>query len=336
MVSKDLNNPQCRICFIFAGIFLAFSLPFRGPFSDRHSLHIPRLPLVFLACMSSSLSTSYLHATYPPSTLALLKVTHIGTNAARGSDLAQEIVYKVCGHLPFTKLLLISANIFLQTFFDEPSIHHEFLLPGPAMLIYLQDFGRRYDGSPSGLINILQLIHLKHFSEQNPLTSLYLDSCLGSSSNKVAAKKLEDDIASFPLLDNLLLRMEPPSLASKLLQQPKSKKQRTVLELLTAVDSARQAFRACTRKLKCGLSVFRVLSVFFVHQERKTAVASVSSERVSGIVKKRRKGSWESIDIIEVAIASMRGRFATREIDMVYEGLMYEVFTSCVELNIYD
>lgn len=60
------------------------------------SLHVPRLPLIFVIAMSSSpaLSPSYLHLTYPRSTLALLNVHNF--TVPSGPEVLYKILYKVC------------------------------------------------------------------------------------------------------------------------------------------------------------------------------------------------------------------------------------------------
>ncbi len=57
------------------------------------SLHIPRLPLVFVLALSSPNEPSFLHAVYPRATLALLQLKRIGSTG--GADTLQSLLLKV-------------------------------------------------------------------------------------------------------------------------------------------------------------------------------------------------------------------------------------------------
>ncbi|KAK0194515.1 origin recognition complex subunit 3 N-terminus-domain-containing protein [Armillaria mellea] len=59
---------------------------------DICSLHIPQLPLVFIVALSSAQSPSYLHVTYPRSTLAVLRIRQFHTPS--GLHILEEILWQ--------------------------------------------------------------------------------------------------------------------------------------------------------------------------------------------------------------------------------------------------
>ncbi|KAI0922909.1 hypothetical protein AcW1_002571 [Taiwanofungus camphoratus] len=110
------------------------------------SMHIRRLPLVFLLALSSPLTPSYLHAAYSRSTLALLRVRIF--TAPSGPAIVEQII--------------------TETFFD-PNFEPDVML-GPATLDFIADFSSRHSPSLDAIFTLLQIAHLKHFEE--PLTVL--------------------------------------------------------------------------------------------------------------------------------------------------------------------
>ncbi|KAK0469029.1 origin recognition complex subunit 3 N-terminus-domain-containing protein [Desarmillaria tabescens] len=114
---------------------------------DICSLQIPQLPLIFIVALSSAQSPSYLHVTYPRSTLAVLRIRQF--------------------HVPFG--LHILEEILRQTFFTtafDPDV-----IIGPAALSFIVDYYSRYNPSLDSLLNMFQLAYLKHFMI-NPLSLL--------------------------------------------------------------------------------------------------------------------------------------------------------------------
>jgi len=109
------------------------------------STRIPALRLAFLAFLSSPLSSSYIHAVYPRSTLARLRVHSMSVHAAL-----------------LEKLLLVA-------FFD-PAFEPDLVL-GPTALQAIVDYHTRHNSSIDALISCLQLSHLKHFFTE-PLSIL--------------------------------------------------------------------------------------------------------------------------------------------------------------------
>ncbi|KAJ3894650.1 origin recognition complex subunit 3 N-terminus-domain-containing protein, partial [Lentinula edodes] len=118
------------------------------------SQHVPSLPLVVLISLSSPLSPlspqSYLHVTYPRSTLKLMRIQSVIVPG--GPRVLEEVIIK--------------------TFVNLSSVNDELdIVPGPAVLEFLVEYATRFNPSVHALLNILQLAHLKHFLT-NPLTAL--------------------------------------------------------------------------------------------------------------------------------------------------------------------
>ncbi|KAJ3848654.1 origin recognition complex subunit 3 N-terminus-domain-containing protein, partial [Lentinula lateritia] len=118
------------------------------------SQHVPSLPLVVLISLSSSQSPlspqSYLHVTYPRSTLKLMRIQSVIVPG--GPRVLEEVIIK--------------------TFVNLSSVNDELdIVPGPAVLEFLVEYATRFNPSVHALLNILQLAHLKHFLT-NPLTAL--------------------------------------------------------------------------------------------------------------------------------------------------------------------
>ncbi|KAA1471924.1 hypothetical protein DENSPDRAFT_929928 [Dentipellis sp. KUC8613] len=134
------------------------------------SAHITRLPLIFILSLSSPPSPSFIHTTYPRSTLALLQVHEF--TLPSGEEILEKIV--------------------METFFSlefEPPI-----MIGPWVIDFLIDFFSRHTYSVDGVLTILQLAYLKHFDE--PLT-------IFAAEHDWPLDILEHPSA-FPFLDRLL------------------------------------------------------------------------------------------------------------------------------------
>ncbi|KAI0267313.1 origin recognition complex subunit 3 N-terminus-domain-containing protein [Gloeopeniophorella convolvens] len=118
------------------------------------SSHVPHLPLIFVLALSSP-HPSFIHSTYPQSTLSLLRVDTFT--------------------IPSGTALL--ENVLSKTFFDLQ--FESDVMIGPAALDFLRDFFCRNSSSLDGTLLILQVAHMKHFDE--PLTVFVRDELLGTS-----------------------------------------------------------------------------------------------------------------------------------------------------------
>ncbi|KAL5478416.1 ORC3 [Sanghuangporus weigelae] len=143
-------------------------------------LHVPRLPFVFILGLATPPTPSYLHAAFPRRTLALLRLTRV--EVAGGMD--------------------VLKHVLCETFFDpvfEPTI-----MPSPAVLSFIiQQFARKAQ-SMDFVLSLLQLVHLRHFTD--PLSVLAHDELLGTGSIEDAAKMLSEP-SGRPFLLALLARL---------------------------------------------------------------------------------------------------------------------------------
>ncbi|KAF9224942.1 hypothetical protein BS17DRAFT_779331 [Gyrodon lividus] len=205
------------------------------------SLAIPRLPLVLVLSLTSPPSPSYIHVTYPRSTLSRLQV-------------------RSC---PIPSSQNILHDILLKTFFDVEFDPHVML--GPAAIDFLVDFFGRHTTSLDGLVSTLQLAHMKHF--EDPLTVFLIDERLGSPST--AGRKLSDP-ASFAFLDSVLARVHNSSLVTDnstgwLNESPD--------QLLGSVRTARDTFQKRSKLLRMSFQLFLLLQRFMIplgHKSDKT------------------------------------------------------------------
>lgn len=206
------------------------------------SLHVPRLPLVFILSLSSLSSPSYLHIAYPRSTLALLRVRNFVVPS--GPKVLEEVL--------------------LKTFFDinfDPDI-----VIGPAFLVFLTDYFIRQNASLDSILTILQLAHLKHFSGE-PLTLLVQTT---PSSNTLS------HTSSFPFLDGLLTRLHtsnPPEADGT------DWSQQTLPRILVAVDEARIEFYHRARRVRIGFGIIKLVQEFLTQQGHKGLNWDRHSER---------------------------------------------------------
>ncbi|TFK53049.1 hypothetical protein OE88DRAFT_1677789 [Heliocybe sulcata] len=203
------------------------------------SLHVPELPFVFIFSLSSQPSPSYLHATYPRDTLALLRVRRVV--APHGWPLAKQILEDTFFSLDF-----------------EPEV-----MIGPAVLDYIVDYFTRYNQSTDAILTILQLTYMKHYD--NPLTFFARDSLLGTSSPAEAEQKLSKP-TFFPFLDALFTRISLPSPAPALdpLFEPDGEpgddwSDVTVASLLASMDVLREKYKARLRDIKVGYRLMNLM-----------------------------------------------------------------------------
>ncbi|RDB19721.1 Origin recognition complex subunit 3 [Hypsizygus marmoreus] len=195
------------------------------------SLHIQRLPLVFIISLSSPSYPSYLHVTYPRSTLALLRVRNFA--------------------VPSGKRVL--EEVLLKTFFDvgfDPDI-----VIGPAVLSSLADHFTRQDSSVDSILNFLHITHLKHFSSE-PLTLL---------ANSTPPSSLLFQPSAFKFLDSLITRMQTPPQDPASLPAAEWAPQ-SLPALVTAIDTARSDFRSRARCLRIGFRIIKLIQEFMKRQ----------------------------------------------------------------------
>ncbi|KAJ8589790.1 hypothetical protein M405DRAFT_791254 [Rhizopogon salebrosus TDB-379] len=205
------------------------------------SSYIPRLPLVFILALSSPPSPSYIHATYPRSTLALLRMRNC----------------------PFPPAQQSMHNILLKTFFDpifEPDI-----MMGPTAIDFAVEFFTRHSSSFDGLLSIFQLAHMKHFEE--PLTLLAPVQPLGRP--KDAAKVLLTPDA-FPFLDALFARVHESALIAPI-EHATRWRTATIDSLLSSVDTARDTFQMRTKLLRVAFRLVLHIRQFMLAQGYKAA-----------------------------------------------------------------
>ncbi|KAF8558613.1 hypothetical protein OG21DRAFT_1481305 [Imleria badia] len=200
------------------------------------SFAIPRLPLVFILSMTSPPTPSYIHATYPRSTLARLQVRSCSFSTS------QDVLH----------------DILLKTFFDvefDPD-----LVLGPAAIEFLVDFSGRHSPSLDGLVSILQLAHMKHFEE--PL-AVFL------AGESLASRDLADP-DSAPFLDCILARVQSSSLVP---DNSTDWLAEGVDELLVLVRTARVTFQKKSKLLRVSFRLFLLVQNFMAslgHKSEKT------------------------------------------------------------------
>ncbi|OAX35042.1 hypothetical protein K503DRAFT_697611, partial [Rhizopogon vinicolor AM-OR11-026] len=205
------------------------------------SSYIPRLPLVFILALSSPPSPSYIHATYPQSTLALLRM-------------------RDC---PFPPAEQSMHSILLKTFFD-PTFEPETMM-GPTAIDFAVEFFTRHSSSFDGLLSIFQLAHMKHFEE--PLSVLAPAEPFGQP--KDAAKVLLTPDA-FPFLDAVFARVHESALIAPV-EHATRWRTATVDSLLSSVDAARDTFRMRTKLLRIAFQLVLHIRQFMLAQGYKAA-----------------------------------------------------------------
>ncbi|KAG1886783.1 origin recognition complex subunit 3 N-terminus-domain-containing protein [Suillus subluteus] len=205
------------------------------------SSYIPHLPLYLSSRWLRPPSPSYIHATYPHSMLALLRV-------------------RDC---PFPLAEKSLHDILLETFFD-PTFEPDIMI-GPTTIDFAVDFFARHSSSLDGLLSILQLAHMKHFEE--PLSVLAPAQALGRS--KDAAKVLLTPDA-FPFLDVLFARVQASTLIAPV-EHATSWRNATVDSLLSSVETARDTFRMRAKLLRVAFRLLLRVRQFMLVHGHKTA-----------------------------------------------------------------
>ncbi|KZP30851.1 hypothetical protein FIBSPDRAFT_814660 [Athelia psychrophila] len=236
------------------------------------SLHVPRLPLVFVLSLSPPppASQSYIHLTYPRSTLALLRVQNVTVPSG----------------------MVVLEEILQRTFFDfsfDPDI-----VLGPVALDFLVEFFGRHAPSLDVLITILQLAHLKHF--EDPLTALVQSSLTQISPAKISS------LDSEPFFSHLLARVQAPPSSPNALPSPSHVtdwRNATPASLLTSVDEARDQFRKGTMRRKVALGLFKAVRRSLMAQGIKSA---------GGETRRREGERAASEDSLDIMCRLLRGR----------------------------
>ncbi|GLB39805.1 putative origin recognition complex (ORC) subunit 3 N-terminus [Lyophyllum shimeji] len=196
------------------------------------SLYVSRLPLVFILALSSPASPSYLHTTYPRSTIALLRVRNY--NVPSGAQLLEELVQK--------------------TFFD-PEFEPDVVI-GPSVLTFIKDYHDRHDSSLDAMIKILHLAHLKHFSAE-PLTLLV---------NTTPSADILLERSAFPFIDALFTRLQASGERHDTSSNASGWSEQTLPTLIASVNNARGSFRARARRLRTGFGILKLVQKFMEQQ----------------------------------------------------------------------
>uniref|UniRef100_A0A0W0F0W4 Uncharacterized protein n=1 Tax=Moniliophthora roreri TaxID=221103 RepID=A0A0W0F0W4_MONRR len=184
--------------------------------------HISRIPLVFIITLSSPQSPSYLHSTYPRSTLALLRIQNF--RIPSGISILEEILLDTFVSIEFNPDLVL----------------------GPAALESIIDSSIRHNLSVDSLVNHLQLAHLKHFS------TVSLSALLHET---VSASTLENP-ASFHFLESLVI------FSHAKLSEDTDWKARNVPGIISIVDDARKEFYARVQGHRIAFGLLRLVQEF--------------------------------------------------------------------------
>ncbi|KAJ4500698.1 origin recognition complex subunit 3 N-terminus-domain-containing protein [Lentinula lateritia] len=204
------------------------------------SQHVPSLPLVVLISLSSPQSPlspqSYLHVTYPRSTLKLMRIQSVIVPS--GPRVLEEVIIK--------------------TFVDLSSVNDELdIVPGPAVLEFLVEYATRFNPSVHALLNILQLAHLKHFLT-NPLTALAsLVPHLPSGINALSLEPTLQEPGSTEFKELLVQR-----LTSDRNDADNSNSTSSLTALTRAVHVAWSQFRTRTRSIRLAYLLLQGLHDF--------------------------------------------------------------------------
>ncbi|TFY63732.1 hypothetical protein EVG20_g6195 [Dentipellis fragilis] len=190
------------------------------------SAHITRLPLIFILSLSSPPSPSFIHTTYPRSTLALLQIHEF--TLPSGEDILEKIV--------------------METFFSLEFEPH--IMIGPWVIDFLIDFFSRHTYSVDGVLTILQLAYLKHFDE--PLTIF--------ASEQDWPLDILEEPAAFPFLDHLLSSTLDPHSSRSAKGWPIS----DIPALVEFKNQAESDYQSHLRDLRSAFRVMRCVQDFLL------------------------------------------------------------------------
>ncbi|KAJ7126547.1 origin recognition complex subunit 3 N-terminus-domain-containing protein [Mycena crocata] len=193
------------------------------------SLHVSRLPLTFILSLSTPSPASYLQASLTRSTLALIRLYHFAVPS--GPEVLDLVLVK--------------------TFFD-PSFEL-FLLPGPALLEFIEDHYATHTSSLDVLLTVLQVAHLKHFT-----TNVF--SLLSSATPRISPRPRPQELL---FLETLLVQLTSGTSAKgKKNTDDWRARMASPTILLQAVDTAREAFSRHARRTKLGFNLLNIVVVF--------------------------------------------------------------------------
>ncbi|EIW58150.1 uncharacterized protein TRAVEDRAFT_71854 [Trametes versicolor FP-101664 SS1] len=209
---------------------------------ERFDAHVIQdvLPLVFILLMASPPVPSHLHAVYPRSTLALLRIHPITVSSG----------------------VAAIKDALLKTFFDpdfEPDV-----MVGPGALDYIVDFATRQTTAPDAV-----LLHMKHFTQ--PISLFSREELLGELDVDHAEHKLNSEPELQALIEGLQLRLFATTLAAARTREGSSAPgtprktngaihenrwhANTAGELLECVSRARVAFHKHARRMRVAFAV---------------------------------------------------------------------------------
>ncbi|KAL6306948.1 origin recognition complex subunit 3 N-terminus-domain-containing protein [Sparassis latifolia] len=256
------------------------------------SLHVPKLPLVFILLLSRLSSTAALQ-NYPRVTRALLHVH------------------------PFTAPSgpAVVAKVLSKTFFD-PAFEPDVML-GPSVLEYLLQFLQRYGGGVDFLLTVLQLAHMKHFTE--PLALLTHQPAMRDEALQSPASR--------PFLFALYTRLRAHSLVPNTdpnvpFGSPNSQNtSASVSALLAAISAAHITFRRATRRLRHAFAAMMAVQRALAADGGGAGVPGIVNgfkgkepERpVHEIGARNGMGAKEGLETLDLMCAVLRGR-AGREV----------------------
>ncbi|KAJ7102598.1 origin recognition complex subunit 3 N-terminus-domain-containing protein [Mycena belliarum] len=189
------------------------------------SLQVARLPLTFILSLSTPSPSSYLQASLARATLALLRVYHFAVPSG------PEVLH----------------TVLLKTFFD-PTVDL-LLLPGPALLEFIENHYLTHAPSLGALLTVLQVAHLKHYSTE-PL------SLLAHATPRLAPSPTP---AELHFLEALLARLHSPDPSATKTPLVWSAHAKSVSVLLQAVDAAREEFARHARRTKLGFQLLTLV-----------------------------------------------------------------------------
>ncbi len=161
---------------------------------------------------------------------------------------------------------------------------------GPGALDHIADFASRHTASPDALITMLQLAHMKHFS--NPLSVFIDDELLTVRDTGLA---LISSAGFAPIVDALHARLLAASGS-----QPQGNgvgRPQTAEELFSAVSGAHTEFMKQTRRLRVAFTVARIAE--------RVALADATHGLVNG---KAVNGRGSRLDSLEALSPILRQR----------------------------
>ncbi|TFY76641.1 hypothetical protein EWM64_g7371 [Hericium alpestre] len=223
------------------------------------SAHIPRLPLIYILSLSSPPSPSYIHSTYPRSTLSLLRMQTFTLPA--GIEVLEEIL--------------------TETFFSidfEPQI-----MVGPATIEFMTEFFSRYTSSLDSVLTILQLAHLKHFDEP-----------LAIFASRDASASLDTAFLSQPACFGFLNSLLTASVDAHAARSASGWKIRDIPALLAFEERAHAEFQSRLRLLRLSFRMLRcvqrvLLSFGYRNAEMEKTVPELMSAALRGQLEREGK-----------------------------------------------